>query len=168
LNLDALGNLGDFLGGIGVLATLLYLAHQVRQNTISARSSSYQAVVASVSEWSRAIGVDPAIARLMRVGQVDPDALDDDAYSQYEMFMISGVRNFENIHYQYLHGGLTDAVWAGWSERILGLLAQPGAQAWWRRNRQGFSPEFRDFVDGGLPTRTGESILLEPGKPRLD
>ena len=31
--LDALGNIGDFLRGIGVVITLLYLAAQIRQNT---------------------------------------------------------------------------------------------------------------------------------------
>ena len=31
--LEDLGNLGDFLGGIAVIATLLYVAVQIRQNT---------------------------------------------------------------------------------------------------------------------------------------
>ena len=31
--LEDLGNLGDFLGGLAVIATLIYLAVQVRQNS---------------------------------------------------------------------------------------------------------------------------------------
>ena len=31
--LEALGNLGDFVGGVAVIVTLLYLASQIRQNT---------------------------------------------------------------------------------------------------------------------------------------
>ena len=40
MNLDALGNLGDFIGGIGVLVTLIYLASQIRQNTSSVQQSN--------------------------------------------------------------------------------------------------------------------------------
>ena len=41
--MDALGNIGDFLGGIGVVITLVYLAGQIRQNTRSVRISAFQA-----------------------------------------------------------------------------------------------------------------------------
>jgi hypothetical protein len=48
--LEALGNLGDFIGGIAVVATLVYLALQVRQNTAALRTASWQAVVAAYRE----------------------------------------------------------------------------------------------------------------------
>ena len=56
--LDAFGNIGDFVGGIGVIITLLYLAAQIRQNTKSSRTQSYQAAVAAISEWTREVGAD--------------------------------------------------------------------------------------------------------------
>ena len=40
--LEALGNIGDFLGGIGVVVTLLYLAAQIRQNTKMMRGAARQ------------------------------------------------------------------------------------------------------------------------------
>ncbi len=40
--LEALGNIGDFLGGIGVVVTLLYLAAQIRQNTRMMRGTARQ------------------------------------------------------------------------------------------------------------------------------
>jgi hypothetical protein len=38
--LEDLGNLGDFLGGIAVIATLIYLAIQIRQNTMQIAKNS--------------------------------------------------------------------------------------------------------------------------------
>jgi hypothetical protein len=69
--LEALGNIGDFLGGVGVFATLSYLAVQIRNNTTSTRSASYQAAVSSVSDLSRAIGLARDVARLFSAGQID-------------------------------------------------------------------------------------------------
>jgi hypothetical protein len=40
VNLDALGNIGDFLGGVGVIVTLIYLAARVRQNNVQLRSNA--------------------------------------------------------------------------------------------------------------------------------
>ena len=46
MNLLELGALGELIGGIAVILTLLYLAVQVRQNTISLKTSAYQQWVA--------------------------------------------------------------------------------------------------------------------------
>ena len=39
-----LGNYGEFIGSIAVLATLIYLAFQIRQNTAQLASASLQAM----------------------------------------------------------------------------------------------------------------------------
>lgn len=56
--LENLGNIGDFLGGIGVVITLVYLAVQIRQNTRQLRSGSAAAQTRSlegtntdISKW---------------------------------------------------------------------------------------------------------------------
>jgi hypothetical protein len=44
LTIQALGAIGEFLGSIGVIATLIYVGVQVRQNTRAVRSSTMQSV----------------------------------------------------------------------------------------------------------------------------
>jgi hypothetical protein len=39
MTLDAPGNIGDLVGGLGVVITLIYLAVQIRQNTATVRAS---------------------------------------------------------------------------------------------------------------------------------
>ena len=43
--IENLGNIGDLIGGVGVIATLIYLATQIRQNTKSHRMASIQQIV---------------------------------------------------------------------------------------------------------------------------
>ena len=55
MNWDALGAIGEIVGALGVIATLAYLAVQVRQNTGAIRGATLNAVTqAQVSElrWS--------------------------------------------------------------------------------------------------------------------
>ena len=50
LNLEALGNLGDFVGGIAVVVTLIYLALQVRQNNEQLHESLTDCLMRIVSD----------------------------------------------------------------------------------------------------------------------
>jgi hypothetical protein len=53
MDLEALGNLGDFLGGIGVVITLLYLAIQIRQNTRQMRMDAAAARTTALEDTTR-------------------------------------------------------------------------------------------------------------------
>ena len=66
--LEALGSLGDFIGGLAVIATLLYLAIQVRQNTQLLRANTLAATAAATVSFNHMLGSDPAVARVFQVG----------------------------------------------------------------------------------------------------
>ena len=59
-----LGNYGEFVGAIGVVVTLAYLAVQIRQNTLSARAQSRQNLLDgwSASNWT--LANDPNLLRI--------------------------------------------------------------------------------------------------------
>ena len=163
---DTLGNIGDFIGGIGVIVTVIYLALQVRNGTASTKGASYQAAVTAVSDWSRTIGADPELTRIMRIGMEQPDGLSDNEYSQFEMLVVSATRNFENIHFQYISGGISEAVWKGWSIRIVGFFSQPGLKSWWEHHKTAYSDDFNEFVETGRKTASdGPAVMSKPAPP---
>ena len=50
MSLEALGNIGEFVGALAVVISLLYLAAQMRQNSPLVRASTYQ----SGADWTLA------------------------------------------------------------------------------------------------------------------
>jgi hypothetical protein len=52
VSLSDLANIGEFVGGIAVIATLVHLAIQIRQNTRSLRSVTFQSVVDSFTDYT--------------------------------------------------------------------------------------------------------------------
>jgi len=145
--LDALGNVGDFLGGVGVVVTLLYLAVQIRQNTRSSRTESYQAAVSSVSDQTFNLWMNPESARVFQVGMFDLEALSPFERNQFTGFMSAMVRNHENIHYQYVSGAIDQSLWRGWEWRIATTFSLPGVQVWWADQREAYSAEFQALID---------------------
>jgi hypothetical protein len=143
--LDTLGNLGDFIGGIGVIITVAYLAYQVRLNTNSTRSASYQAAISSVSDWSRETALDLDAVKVLREGALDPSKLDANELAQFDMLTRSLFRNFENIHYQYDTGAIPKEAWDGWGVRICAYLSQPGTDKWWQTQKSAYSIRFQNL-----------------------
>ena len=98
--IETLGNLGDFIGGIGVIVTVIYLAVQVRRNTQSNLTSSYQSIVTAISDWTTTVASDKELTRVIRIGMADLNSLDGDEQAQFNLLIVGVLRHYENIHFQ--------------------------------------------------------------------
>ena len=65
MTIETLGSLGDFLGGLAVIASLLYLAVQIRQNTKAIRSSSYHQAAEQTWNYCLAVAGDASLAEIL-------------------------------------------------------------------------------------------------------
>ena len=65
LSLQDLGSLGEFLSSIGVIATLLYLAVEVRRNTRTAQETSSQRTFERFSSSRSLIASNPTLAEIV-------------------------------------------------------------------------------------------------------
>jgi hypothetical protein len=144
---EALGNIGDFIGGIGVVATLLYLAVQVRQNSKSVRSASAQAMLSALSQTITTIGASHRSAWVFTKGQLDPDGLSEDEAAQFAHQILGWFRVIEQAFYQHRLGGLDSDLWNGYVAQVDSLVQSPGVQRWWSVRGPVFHAEFREFID---------------------
>lgn len=58
------GAIGEILGAVGVILTLLYLAIQIRQNTHATRAASHHAVTDSLNQGNIAIAQNAELAQI--------------------------------------------------------------------------------------------------------
>lgn len=148
MNWDALGAIGETLGAVGVIVTLIYLARQISQNTRAMRLSTSHSVATAAREWNRPLLADPELAWTFQVGTEDPTKLDAKEQARFIELCFSLLRMFEDAHYQYHHGALDPDIWEGY-EKLYGAYAKaPGFQAYWAKRKETFRQEFRDFIDG--------------------
>ena len=146
MNFEALGNLGDFIGGIGVIATLLYLAVQIRTNTQEVRSASLDSTRNSYLESQRSLWRDPELVRIWFSGLSGEELSDLDG-RRFSLMLISVAREWETAFHKSRGGTLDSASWAGMAEEFARTFATPGVQHYWKRIRFGFSPDFVSFAE---------------------
>lgn len=146
MDLDTLANIGEFVGGVFVIVTLIYLAYQVRQNTKSLRIENYSRVLERMSTLQSRIAAEPELNRLFMVGAEDPAKLTRAerlrfAWALYEMF---GAAEF--MYHQSLENALPSAVWKRWQETLRWWLAYPGICAWWEAKPAPLTADFEAFA----------------------
>ena len=67
MNWEALGAIGELIGAVGVIASLIYVGLQVRQNTRSMRAATYDSLVRSNGEWLAPLIQDAGLAASFEV-----------------------------------------------------------------------------------------------------
>jgi len=171
MNWQAIGAVGELIGGLGVIVTLLYLAVQVRHYTAEMRSAASESVAENLREWLLPMIRDPEVSRIFREGAEGWEHFGPDEKARFFHIAFVWLKTIEAAHYQLIRGRLDPNVWKGWEAVVTSYLLGPGIQAYWCRRREGFSPLFQAYVES-LPLEgphfarvgelTGEAGLSGP------
>ena len=79
MNWDAIGAIAETLGAVGVIASLVYLATQIRQNTRTVRSATYQSLNGVALQSQGNLAYDGETAEIVRKGMQDGSQLSEAA-----------------------------------------------------------------------------------------
>ena len=147
MNWDAVGAVGEIIGALAVVISLIYVAVQIRQNTSETRASRTQNLVAANSEATALIASNPEFARLSREGMLRFDELSDDEKWQFSLMFFSIFNQYDFAYHQYLEGKLDPAFFERLSEDTARYMALPGMASWWAQDKERLSKEFVEFID---------------------
>lgn len=150
MNWDAIGAIGDAVGGVGVVVSLVYLAFQTRQNTRAVRVASFHQVIDSFSEVSLAVFQDPSLVSLMMRARSDPESFTPEDTVRYEFFLLTFFRRAESMFFHSEQGTLQRDSWHGIGVTLQRVLADKPSERWWSENAPRFNPTFRAYVETDL------------------
>lgn len=143
---EALGAVAEMVGAVGVIATLAYLAIQVRQNTRAIRAQTYDSFVSQLRNWNEPMRADERMAERFHELIEDVESLSPQEQRHAIHVLFDFARLAENLHYQHAEGMLSDAVWAGWENTFRAYLSAPGFAWYLHKRRSYFAPEFTTWV----------------------
>jgi hypothetical protein len=148
MNWEAIGALSELVGATAVVVTIGYLAVQVRQQTHSVRSASYQASTDALNQINMAIATDAELLRVVSSKPVSLDALSTEDRYRYSYILLSLFRVRETIFYQRNEGTTAQQSWIREEVTLKQNLESAAVREWWKTIEYGFAPEFSEFVDG--------------------
>jgi len=147
MDLATLAQLGEFVGGLFVVVSLVYLAYQVRQNTTSLRAENYARVLERLSTLQSNLSSDAELNRIVVVGAQTPEALTRTERMRltWSLYELLGAAEF--VFHQHRAGALPTEVWERWQATLVWWLSNPGIQRWWAAKPSPFSASFEAFAD---------------------
>ena len=89
MTIDELGSVGELVGAIATVATLLYLALQIRQSTVATLQTALYQAIESGSHVRLEFVQNPDAAGLYLRGVRDPDSLSPEDALRFNMLIIN-------------------------------------------------------------------------------
>jgi len=151
MNWDALGAVGEIVGALAVVISLLYLAIQIRAGSrvlrIQMRDSAYHAL----QNWNYHVAADPELPLIFQKGGADYESLDERQKARFLHIMWSFFKMFENIYIHYLDGSVGEETWNHNKDFLSVYVQQPGCRYYWENRKASFDPRFRTMVESMEP-----------------
>ncbi len=151
MTLEAITLVAQIAGILGVIVSLAYLAVQVRQNTLSVRSATYDSLVRHSGEFLVPLIEDPVLAEAFERGVGSWSALTSGEQTRVNYLFTQLLRTWENVFYQHRQGTLEEGLWVSWRHVMVSYFHQPGVQDWWKNRGDAYSVDFRSFLEGSTP-----------------
>ena len=160
--LDALGDIGDFVGGLAVVVTLIYLAVQIRQNsrqiemnTAATRAAAYQAELIQTRSANMELIRDRKMAE--RVFLDSTEGLDTVDKFRVETLWLDNFRGKQHLFLQAQEGLIRLDLMRTHDSALLGLFANPLVRDFWTRRKDQFVPDFVQHVESLRTERRSDS-----------
>ncbi len=146
MNWEAIGAIGETVGALAVVVTLIYLSIQLKRNTSATRAGTAQALTDSINSANLLLAGDERLARLYRVGKFeDWEALDDDEKFCWGYLAVAACRSLEAV-LTHDRLGQADPQSAELARSTLRQLFATGAYRRWWHSGHGDVPFTADFV----------------------
>ena len=137
----------QIIGGIGVIASLIYVAIQIRNNSRAVRAATYQQLSVNTLQGWMSMAHDGETTDIVLRGMDDFFALNRVEKARFRFLVMAYVGGFANAWFQLKIGTLRDNDWRAITGDMDAFFSTPGTHAVWPLVKSRFNPEFTAFVD---------------------
>lgn len=151
MNWDAIGAIAELVGAVGVVASLIYVATQVRHSTRASAVEAKLETARLLHTFIDSLIDKPELNDLFLRGIADLDSLSSDEYLRFSNMSLKAFWFFSAGHFQYRTAALSESDFHEIRAVLRYWLRGPGCRAWWEKiGRESMAPDFRDFVDAEI------------------
>jgi hypothetical protein len=149
-DLQTLANIGEIIGAVTVVLSLIYLAVQIRQSTQAQRTENYSRALDRLAAMQSSMSQDDEFSLMISIGAVDTKKLTPGERVRFTWSMYEAFGAFEFMFHASKTDAIPEEVWRRWSAAVAWWLTFPGVQTWWTSRPTPFTDSFTSFVESLL------------------
>jgi hypothetical protein len=146
MNLTEISQVSQTLGSVAVVASLLFVGLQIRQNTKATRAASHHAVSEALNRLNILWARNGEITRIWLSGLSDRSALTPEERWRFDSLVRAYLHVCETMFTQADLGAGDFGIVTAEENGIKTVFSSESVRAWWVENPFGFSSAFRDYV----------------------
>ncbi len=158
LSFSEWGTVGELVGTVAVIVSLIFVAYSIEQNTAAIQGSNENLIFERHAELANQFMVDPSLAAiLVKMRSDDPELTEIEAV-RWEKYQLNLLDIWALAFNRYRSELLAESEWEAWDTYFTHLFAHGGekiSERRWRELEYGFGPEFWRHVGealfGGVP-----------------
>ena len=147
MDLVLISTLAQVVSALAVIASLVYLAVQVRQNTKAIRNATHHTLTVTRLDYIAMVVQNPDLSRILQAGMQDLARLGEEERHRFTLIMYYLFSAGENFYYQYRQGALDAEQWERWCNTLRYYFTQPGIRTWFATNPIRFAASFTNFLE---------------------
>ncbi len=147
MDIMELGAIGELVGGVAVLVTLIYLAVQVRQGNKVGSRESYRAWVSEINTVLFEPQRNPEFIELFQRANSDWDSLSPRDQGRVNAVYAPLFLLFQEVFAQSEKGDVDEHLTRQLDTIAATIVQMPGTATWWRLNARLYPPSFYAHMD---------------------
>ena len=159
MNWEAIGAVGEILGAMAVIGSLLFVGMQIRNNTRATQVASSHNLTNTFLTVLNSLATDPELTRIWLQQSRDISALSGNDLQRVLSLNVMVLKAFEDAFHHHRLGQMSDEMWDGWQAFILLVCSYPGVRQYWEQRKNFYSRSFQEYVDNPPPI---DEILSTP------
>jgi len=158
MNWDMIGAIGEIAGALAVVASLVYLARQIRFSNRLAQAEAFRSPISDMNSLNATFGMDQGFreAAFRMLEGASPEDLGSEHTQLVEIYLISIFNCYEQLFREVSRGVLDQQALSEWGGRVLFEL--PFTRERWPGMRQRLGPTFVEYIESNFDMQ-----MLEPG-----
>ena len=144
MNWEAISAIGQIVGAIAVLVTLIYLAIQMKQNTSAVATSTYESTMTGFNDINVIVASNPQLASIINRGCMNAEDLTEIETVQFNFILRCYANQWWKLYKLYDRGSLPKKEWAIFAKEAAQFLEQPGCKPFCEQN-QLFADLYKDL-----------------------
>jgi hypothetical protein len=159
MNWDAIGAVGEIVGAIAVIASLLYLSIQIRTSNRAVKQASGQELMGAMREYYSQVSKDSAIAELWIKGSTKPESMTKSEALQHGLLITQAIILWERMLHLEESGDVDEWFLHHTTFARDNAISSEGFRYWYNERSEQVSPKMRKVIERVLAENRSYSLL---------
>ena len=146
MSLQDWGAIGELIGGVAIIVSLLYVGLQIRQSTNASRAATNQSFSAQYSDLILQI-TKPELRDIFWRGIAGLNNLKESEKAAFMALMASIMRTYETFYFERVEGRFDSRMWNGYMAQMFDLYNNEGVREYWAIRKHQFADEFQSYLE---------------------